>query len=120
MEEQIYILLAAIIKTFPIQAEEGCSMPYAIYSSGRLKEYKSLSTFTGLYDQSFEVDIIAATAKSVTTYFNTIRTAVKALEGTTDTYYIQEVVVEENAPMLSEPDIQGYRKILSFAISYQI
>jgi hypothetical protein len=120
MEDQIKTIISAILTTFPYQANKGQKMPYAILKSDKISECKTLSGFTGLYDQSFEVEIIDSTVKSATAYFNLIRTAIKAIERTTQTRFIQSVSIDENAPMLVEPEINGFRKILSFTISYQI
>lgn len=119
MEENIYTILNAIIPTYHGRAPKGTEMPYATYQSDRKTEFKNLTTWNGLYHQAFEVDIIDSTADKVTDYFDSIRTAIKAIERTTQGKFIQMVVIEESAPLLDEWEINGFRKILTFTVSYQ-
>jgi hypothetical protein len=120
MDEAIYTLLKAIIpETYPVQAPKGQAMPYCIYTSSRLGEKKAFSGHLGLMEQTFEVDIITSSVKSTNEKFILVRNAIKAIEQTTVTKFIQEVNIDENAPMLYETEINGYRKILTFTISYQ-
>jgi hypothetical protein len=120
MDEAIYTLLKAIIpETYPVQAPKGQAMPYCIYTSERLKEHRSLSQYLGYMEQTFEVDIITSSVKSTNEKFILVRNALKAIEQTTVTKYIQAVSIDENAPMLYESEINGYRKILTFTLIYQ-
>jgi hypothetical protein len=75
--------------------------------------------FNGLIDHSFEVEVIANEYSDLINYVEQVRTLMKSIEFTTQTYYIQAVVIEDSQMEVWDSETKLNRKMLSFAVSYQ-
>ena len=119
MEAKLKTLLETILTVYSGYAPNPVGN-YIMLQSDGYEEAKSLSANLGLIDQRFTIDLITRTTLEMTTYFKQIRALLQGIERTTQTYFIQEVQIDGNAPELWESEIKMNRKIISVTISYQI
>jgi hypothetical protein len=119
MDKIIAAVLETVITTYPLDAPESKARPYATYETSQYDEAKALSGYLTLTTLRYEVDIVADTIGTCKEKHYAMRNALKNIEQTTQGgQYIEQVTLDSNAPELWEEEIQAYRKILTFEISY--
>jgi hypothetical protein len=120
MDAKMYTLLSAILPTYSGYIPDSVLSNYILYQSDRLSEAKALEGYRGLIDQTFTIDLMCKTMANLNLYYAQIRAMLKAIERTTQTYFIQTVDFDESCPELWEAEVRMNRKIITVTISYQI
>ena len=120
MFSAIRTILTAILTTYTSRLPEKLSSDFMFFREVKLDEEKALQGFLGLMGQTFELEIYCREYSSLTTYFASVRAAIKALEQTTHTYFIQSVEIDPSSPDLWEGEIGFNRKIITFTVFYQV
>lgn len=112
-------------KVFPYVAPEGTAAPYMIYETSGFTNLKAHNGFLSHGSLECTVDVMAAT-------FSALKTASDAVEAKIKTFlsrnigtggagpYIQNLTFREYNPTLYEPEVDLYRKSITFTVNYSI
>jgi len=117
------MLLSSILPTFSgyvPKAEASVPASFIVYLNSSIEEEKALDGYTGLIDQTFEINLYCRNRADLIEYFTQIRQVLKAIEMTIQTHFIQEVDFDSGASETWDDDIKMNIKNISVTISYQI
>jgi len=119
LEESLVNNLKTIVKIYPLNAEKSLDVDYATIETISDDDDKSLNGYSGLTTETKEIDIICKKYSSLKILYKQVKDKLKSLEKSTlGEYFIQEIAFEESSPELWEDEINKYRKIITFSISY--
>jgi len=120
MDEIVYNILSTYVPTYSVQAPSSIDRPYAAYTSDNYDNAKALDGYTTMTSQRIEVDLVGDSLSTLRTLYLTLRSALKAIERTTQSgRFIERVELDPNSPEFWEDEINAYRKILTFELGYQ-
>lgn len=109
-------------KVFPLNAPEGTDAPYLVYISSEGQYDKSLDGFLDTKELGCELNILNVGYKNLKNLSKKVMDKLKSFEGRnigTDGMYIQELTFDDDSPELYEDQVQFYRKIINFKISFR-
>lgn len=119
MVEKIKTLLTTILPTWSGFVPSPVATSCILMKSNSMREYTTLNSFTKLYDHLFEVEIITNQYSDLINYFMQVKNLIESIQFTTQTYYIQEVIIEDFAPESWDAENKLNHKLLTFTVSYQ-
>lgn len=108
-------------KVYPVNAPEGTTTPYATYESGDLAEIKVLDGFDESGTLECTVDVFESTYSEMKSTAGLVKAKIKTFLSRvigTNGPYIQNVTFAELLPEFYEPNINLYRKSISFTVFY--
>lgn len=96
---------------YPLNAKEGCALPFCVYVSSGANEDDALDGWIGSYEASIEINVVH---KTYTLMKELARLVVDQLKRMS----IATVFIDENQPEIYEPEIHAYRKIINLKLIY--
>ena len=108
-------------KVYPVNAPEGTSAPYATYESGDLAEIKTHEGFGATGTLECTVDVFGKTYGEMKAVSRATKAKIKTFLGRvigTDGPFIQNLTFEDLLPEMYEPNVDLYRKSITFTVFY--
>lgn len=110
-------------KVFPSVAPEGTAAPYMTYETGGHTLDKAHSGFLTSGSLDCSIDILAATFSALKTSSDLVEAKIRSFLGRSIGAlaagpYIQNVIFREYNPTLYEPNVDLYRKTISFTVYF--
>lgn len=108
-------------KVYPVNAPEGTQAPYATYESSDLAEIKTHEGFGDTGTLECTVDVFGNTYAEMKTVSRATKEKIKTFLGKaigTSGPYIQNLTFEDILPEMYEPNVDLYRKSITFTVFY--
>lgn len=108
-------------KVFPVNAPEVTAAPYATYESSDLAEIKTHEGFSDTGTLECTVDVFGNTYGEMKTVSRATKEKIKTFLGRTmgtGGPYIQNLTFDDLLPEMYEPNVDLYRKSITFTVFY--
>ena len=96
---------------YPLNAQEGCSLPFCVYVSCGANEDDALDGWIGSYEVNMEINVVHKTYAQTKNLTCLVVAELKRITSAT-------VYIDENQPEIYEPEIHAYRKIINVKLLY--
>jgi hypothetical protein len=121
-EQAILVELSGITsKVYPLDAQQGATAPYIVYTNNRTVRLKSHTTHTGLINSDYQFDIFHTTYESLVSLLSSIITELKTWEKTNlgiTGPYIQDMYITDEVKTFDYETLL-YQGTIDFTITYQ-
>lgn len=120
-EQGLHNELSAIVRTYPMSAPEGTSVPFLIYAKSSGEMIKTLDGISRTRDVVYELALMSNTYAELQVLFDNVKTKIASMPGRfigVDSVFVQSAIIEDMIESY-EDDVRWYRMDLNVRFYYK-